>query len=270
MTRFENIGALIPVRLASERLPGKALKQICNRPVIYHLLDRVCACKHLEPANVVICTTNERSDDTLVEAVEAYGAGVFRGATDDIIDRFHAAMKAFDFDAVVQVDGDDPLSATEYMDRTMDHLIAEPNTDIITVRNLPLGTATKSFTRTAMEKVIAAYQTQQNDTGFIYFFTKTGLCTHAEIDPVGVKHIHESARLTLDYEDDLTFLRSIFDVLYEPDTVFGLADVVKFLNSNPALVEINRHVEAEYNQRTIDKAVLEYRSETGEKRRVLV
>ena len=267
---IKNIGALIPVRLASERLPGKALKKICNRPVIYHLLDRVCACKHIEPANAIICTTDERSDDALVEAVEAYGAGIFRGATDDIIDRFYAAMKAFDFDAVVQIDGDDPLSATEYMDHTMDRLIAEPHTDIVTVRNLPLGVATKSFTRTAMEKVIASYQTQQNDTGFIYFFTKTGLCTHVEIDPVGAEHIHESARLTLDYEDDLTFLRSIFNVLFKPGIVFGLAEVVEFLNSNPALVAINRHVEAEYNQRTIDKAVLEYRSENGETKRVLV
>ena len=38
------IGALIPARLSSERLPGKALAQICDRPMIAHLLDRVAAC----------------------------------------------------------------------------------------------------------------------------------------------------------------------------------------------------------------------------------
>ena len=30
------------------------------------------------------------------------------------------AMRAYDFDCI-QVDGDDPLSATEYMDKTMDN-----------------------------------------------------------------------------------------------------------------------------------------------------
>ena len=37
------IGALIPVRLASERLPGKALLPLGGRPVIAHLLERVFA-----------------------------------------------------------------------------------------------------------------------------------------------------------------------------------------------------------------------------------
>ncbi len=82
MTR---IGALIPVRLASERLPGKALKLIAGKPVIHHLLDRVFACRYVEPGNVVVCTTEDRSDDPLVAAVEGYGASVFRGAADDVI-----------------------------------------------------------------------------------------------------------------------------------------------------------------------------------------
>ena len=49
------IGALIPIRMASERLPGKALKLICDRPVCYHLLDRVVVSRHIEtPKDIVI------------------------------------------------------------------------------------------------------------------------------------------------------------------------------------------------------------------------
>src|SRR3989304_7528357 len=115
------IGALIPIRFASERLPGKALKDICGRPVVHHLLDRVVASRHIaHPRHLVVCATTEATDDALVPAVDNYGCSVFRGAVDDIIRRFGEAMAAHGFDAVIQADGDDPLSATEYMDLTMD------------------------------------------------------------------------------------------------------------------------------------------------------
>ena len=82
------IGALIPIRLASERLPGKALLDICGRSVLHHLLDRVAACRFVDAADIVVCTTRDASDDPLIPAVEEYGASVFRGETDDIIKRF--------------------------------------------------------------------------------------------------------------------------------------------------------------------------------------
>jgi spore coat polysaccharide biosynthesis protein SpsF (cytidylyltransferase family) len=261
MTR---IGALIPVRLASERLPGKALKEIRGRPMIHHLLDRVVACRHIaKPADIVVCTTTGPSDDPLVPVVEDYGCSIFRGSVDDIIRRLGDAMAAFEFDAVVQADGDDPLSATEYMDQTMDHLLADPMLDIVTVGGLPLGTATKSFTRAAMDKVLAAYRTERNDTGFIYFFTRTGLCRHLEIAPTSREHGHEGARLTLDYEADLELFRRIFEALHEPGAVFGLAAVVAHLRAHPDLIEINRGVEDDYWRRTIERSALRYADADG-------
>jgi spore coat polysaccharide biosynthesis protein SpsF len=270
MAASKNIGALIPVRLASERLPGKALKEICGRPVIYHLLDRVSACKYIDPAQAIVCTTKDASDDPLVEAVLSYGAGIFRGSRDDIIDRFHAAMTEYNFDAVVQIDGDDPLSATEYMDLTMDRLLANPNLDIVTCTGLPLGTAVKSFTATAMRRVHDHYKSDKNDTGFIYFFTKTGLCEQLEVEPVSTDHIFDDARLTLDYEEDFAAFKAIFEALYLPDNIAGLADVVQFLRTNPDIVNLNADLDEEYWQRTRDKAQLEYQSPDGSVHRIPV
>ena len=148
-----NIGALIPIRLKSERLPNKALLDIAGKPACYHLLDRVCDCKFIKTKrHVVVCTTTDNSDDALVEAIETYGCSVFRGDENDIIKRFRDAMESFQFDYVVQADGDDPVSATEYMDITMEELLANSERDIVTVEGLPLGCATKSFSRKAIDK----------------------------------------------------------------------------------------------------------------------
>ena len=261
-------GALIPIRLASERLPGKALMDICGCPVLHHLLDRVVACRYVEPRDAVVCTTEEASDDALVAAVEAYGASVFRGHADDIIRRFHDAMEAFDFAAVVQVDGDDPLTETEYMDRTMEQLLANPGLGIVSSDGLPFGINCKSFSRAAMGRVMAHYQAGANDTGFISFFTKTGLVEQAVIEPISPDHVHDEARLTLDYEVDLEFFRRIFEALYVPGEIFSLAQVVAFLRDNPQTLSINADLDEEYWQRWNEKAQLEYHDENGRRRTI--
>src|SRR5690606_12654337 len=117
MAKSPHIGALIPVRLRSERLPGKALLPLAGRPMIAHLLDRMAASRFIaDKADIDVCTTTDPSDDPLQDAVEREGCSIFRGSVDDIILRFGDAMSHYGFDAVIQADGDDPLSATEYMD----------------------------------------------------------------------------------------------------------------------------------------------------------
>ena len=241
------IGALTPVRLASERLPGKALMDVAGQPMIFHLLDRMENSPHIaDRKDVVVCTTTDPRDDPLEAAVVEYGASIFRGEVDDIIKRFGDAISHFGFDAVIQADGDDPLSAPEYMHKTMTRLLEDPEIDIVTSTGLPLGCNVKSFTRGAMEKVLSIYKTEKNDTGFADYFTKTGVCRHVEVSPHSPEHIHDTVRLTLDYEVDLDVFRRIFAALYKPGEVFGMADVVSLVNAHPEWVEINRSVEEEY------------------------
>lgn len=259
MEKTPNIGALIPIRLTSERLPGKALMKICDRPVTWHLLDRICASRYIDdPKKVVVCTTEEPESQPLVDSVTEYGCSVFRGHTDDIIARLNAAIDAFGFDAVIQADGDDPLSDTEYMDLEMEKLLADPNLDIVVSKGLPLGVATKAFTTKAMKRVISLYRSEKNDTGFIYYFTKSGLFNVGHVDPVGSEHILDEARLTLDYELDFKVFGSIFEHLYEPGKVFGLSKVVEFLKENPEISRLNLSVEEEYWERDAELSALEY------------
>lgn len=260
---MKKYGALIPIRLASERLPAKAIKKICGKPIVCHLLDRVFTSKYIEKSNAVVCTTREESDDPLVEIVRSYGAGIFRGSTNDIIRRFYDAMNEYGFDAVIQVDGDDILCDTMYMDLTMERLLSDSSLGIVTCEKLPLGIASKSFTRLAMEKVYQHYQSENNDTGFIYFFTKAGLCKKDVVYPIKPEHILDEARLTLDYPEDLELLTRIFETLYQEGELFSLDDVVGFLRKNPELMEINSNLNEEYWQRTKDKAKLEYKDAEG-------
>lgn len=258
------IGALIPVRLASERLPGKAIIEVEGKPLVCHLLDRVFASKHiLEKRDVIVCTTKDPSDDKLTEIVEAYGASIFRGSTDDIIKRFYDAIEMYGLDYILQVDGDDILCATEYMDLTMDALLEDDSLDIVTCEGLPLGIASKSFNRRAMKRVYASYKTGKNDTGFIYYFTKTGLCTQKIIIPVSQAHILDQARLTLDYASDLEVFTTIIKSLETTGDLLSFEKIIEHLKKYPEVMKINGDLEEEYWQRTREKARLSYVDDEG-------
>jgi succinyl-CoA synthetase beta subunit len=114
-----------------------------------------------------------------------------------------------------------------------------------------------------MKKVEAVYRTTNNDTGFMHFFTRTGICRHAEVQPDGPHHVHETARLTLDYDVDLAFFRRVFQTLYRPGGVFGLTELVRFLSEHPDVVEINRSVSEEYWRSYSAKVRLEYVAPDG-------
>jgi spore coat polysaccharide biosynthesis protein SpsF (cytidylyltransferase family) len=251
------IGALIPIRLASERLPGKALLPLGGRPVVTHLLDRVFASRHLEPDRVIVCTTRDASDDPLVPVVEAAGARIYRGSRDDIVDRFHGAMREFAFDAALEVDGDDPFADTEYMDRVVERLTQDVDTDVAVTEGLPFGLGCKALRASAVETVWRHHTTERNDTGFMYYFTKTGLCRVATVAALP-GHTHATARLTLDYPEDLKFFEAVYRELGGEGRPFGVADIVALLDSRPELLEINAGLSERYWTRTSELAVLEY------------
>ncbi|MBO8132048.1 MAG: hypothetical protein H0Z29_11150 [Candidatus Marinimicrobia bacterium] len=257
------IGALIPIRLTSERLPNKAIKILCGKPVVCHLLDRVFNSKYLTKENVVVCTTNDVSDDPLVEIVKSYGASVYRGSRNDIIKRFYDAINEFNFDYVIEINGDNITAEPRYMDLTMEKLISYNTLDIVTCYSLPLGVGSQSFSMNAIKKVYKRYKTKRNDTGFIYYFTKTGLCKHLDIEPISKNHIYDNIRLTLDYPEDFEFFKVIFGELYKEGEIFHFDDILNLIKKRPEIVKINNFLEKKYWKRTKAKVSLEYIDEKG-------
>ncbi len=99
---------IIPARLRSTRLPGKALAEIDGRPMIVHVWERACAAA-LGP--VVVATDSPE----IARAIESVGGHVARtrGAHVCGSDRIGEALRALDpqgrHGAIVNLQGDQPL-----------------------------------------------------------------------------------------------------------------------------------------------------------------
>lgn len=261
------VGAVIPARSTSERLPGKQLADLGGRPVIVRMIERLASSPHLALDRVVLCTTEQPADDQLVDVARLAGASVFRGDSDDLIRRLADAVAEHRFDIVVEADGDDPFIDVGYVDRGVELLRDRPDVDVALPPDLPLGLAAKVVRGSAFERVRASYRTTRNDTGFMYFFTRSGLCTVEGLPADRPEHVRPDIRLTLDYDEDLALMRTVFERLDGASRVFGVDDVVTLFEQSPELIAVNSHLSEAYWERTSNLVSLEF--ERDGQRRVI-
>jgi spore coat polysaccharide biosynthesis protein SpsF len=256
---MSRIGCLVPVRLGSERLPGKALLPVDGKPMLLHLFERAAACRFIaEPRNVILCTTTDSGDDAVVEVASHWGATVFRGERDDILGRFLAAAQTHGLDICLEIDGDDPLADPQYMDLCIQHLLDHPQTDYVHAVGLPIGLAPRAFTTAALARAKTACLSERNDTGYGHMFTRTGLFQVTEISPQAADHVCDGLRLTIDYPEDMEMLRGLVARLSIDGQSFGIGDIVRLLRKEPELSLINSGLEETYWQRTRQLGSLSY------------
>ncbi len=261
------VGALLRMRLRSERLPNKALLPIAGRPVFAHILDRMFASRFISNrSDVIVCITDEPSDDELPPLIEATGAQVYRGSSEDLIARISGAVREHPFDIVIQVDGDDVCVDPLYMDLCVKALLEDDSLDVAGCEGVPLGTGSKALRVSAIERVAKRYVPGANGTGGMLYFTHSELCKLAIVGPIGPEHVHDEARITLDYPSDLEFFRALFAELYRPGELFGVGDIVDLLRRRPELLAINGSLAEEYQHRStslIEEESLCYRDADG-------
>lgn len=101
----KKVVAMIPVRMASSRFPGKPLAKILGLEMVEHVRRRVELCKSLNSVFVATC------DCEIRDSVERYGGRVIM--TSDVhercTDRIAEAASKIDADIVINIQGDEPM-----------------------------------------------------------------------------------------------------------------------------------------------------------------
>ncbi len=86
--------AIIQARMGSSRLPGKVLLDLCGKPVLWHVVRRTQAAERVH--RVLVATTRGQEDDAIEELCRAWGVGVCRGPAQDVLARYHEAVRSLD------------------------------------------------------------------------------------------------------------------------------------------------------------------------------
>lgn len=122
--------AIIPARYSSTRFPGKVLVDICGKPMIQHVFERVRRSSLV--GRVVVATDDER----VKNAVEGFGGTAVMTSADHQTgtDRIAEVARGMEAEVVVNVQGDEPLISPMAIDEAVRPLLEEIDLDMSTLK----------------------------------------------------------------------------------------------------------------------------------------
>ena len=118
--RSPRVVAIIPARYGSQRLPAKPLADVCGKPIIQHVYERVARAKLVHA--VLVASDDER----IASVVRAFGGHAvttpesLQSGTDRV---GYAARSLPDADIVVNIQGDEPLIEPAAVDEAVSPLV---------------------------------------------------------------------------------------------------------------------------------------------------
>ena len=231
------IAAIIQARMGSTRLPGKTLADICGKPLLARVIERVRASRTVQ--RTVLATTTDAADNVLVELARRNNSGTYRGSVNDVLDRYYQTAREFDADIVVRVTGDDPFKDPEVIDRIVGRFLEDDSMDYVsnTLKpSYPEGLDIEVFSFEALEKAwmeASLNSDREHVTPYIWRHPERFRTLNVEYHR-DLSHL----RWTLDYDQDLRFAREVYARL-NPNGMFLMNDILTLLEREPELIAIN-------------------------------
>lgn len=241
--REPSLVAIIQARMGSSRLPGKVLRDIGGKPMLYRVVVRSRRAQTI--GRVVVATTRDESDDPVAAYCRAQGFPVYRGDLHDVLDRYYQAARLFNAHTVVRLTGDCPLIDPHEIDRTV-RAFEESGVDFAAnrlpppwTRTTPIGMDTEVVRFSALEKAWRlADQKHQREHVMPFFYEETGRFKVLLVDhDPDLGHL----RLTVDTPEDLALVRKVYEFFGNTDH-FSLREIIALLNRHPGWLKINAGV----------------------------
>lgn len=238
---IKNTSVIIQARVGSTRLPGKVLKDLCGKPILWHVWNRLSHSKKVD--EIIIATTTLPEDDLIKSFCEQYSIPFYRGSTNDVLSRYYEAAEKYNADTIIRVTADCPV-----IDPTIiDHVINSYRTEQVDymsngmTRTFPRGLDTEIFSFRILElahkQAILEYE-REHVTPYIYNHPELfSLKSFVNIEDLSFY------RWTVDTEEDFKLLKFIYESLFHKKEIFLLDDILNLFKENPQLLKINQHIE---------------------------
>jgi len=224
---------IVQARLGSTRLPGKVMADLAGTTVLDRVLERS---RKISAGEYILAVPGVGQDAfTMAPIARCHGFVVWIGWTpeDDVLTRYYRAAVGASASVIVRITADCPLIDPEICERIIDLRRREKADYASNVwpRSFPRGLDCEVFTMDALEKA----HTQATDPYDREHVTPWMVRNARRVNLASGRFDLARLRWTLDYPEDLEFLRALHAVR-EPG---GMDDVLAILAERPELVNIN-------------------------------
>ncbi|HEY5347725.1 MAG TPA: NTP transferase domain-containing protein, partial [Rhizomicrobium sp.] len=204
-----HIVAVIQARMGSTRLPGKVLKPVAGKPLLWHVIHRLKSSRLI--ADIAIATSTNPADEAIVEFAAQEGITVIRGPEHDVLARFARAAQMLDADIIVRVSADAPFIDAGFVDHLLDAMIEQDGDYVLMEEDVPCAhQGVDPFTRRGLDKLMmdAADDpaAREHVTGYFKLHPDFVKIARARAYPALAR---DGGRLTIDTPDDLAFIEAL-------------------------------------------------------------
>jgi spore coat polysaccharide biosynthesis protein SpsF len=234
--------ATIETRMTSSRLPGKVLMPVAGITMLGCLVRRLKVVKSIDC--IVLATTVNKADDSLVDLAKELEIEAFRGDENDVMNRVIGAATSVGADIIVEITGDCPVIDPEIVEQTIQMFKAN-SADYVSnahIRSYPDGMDTQVFRLDTLKRS-AAMTDDLLDHEHVTLHIRNNPELFSQVHLVAPPEIYwPELGLTLDEYKDYEILKKIIEYFDETNPIFSCLDVVRLLRQNPEWVEINKAV----------------------------
>lgn len=227
---------IIQARCGSTRLPSKVLKDIEGKPAIEQMLNRVSRSAKVD--EIIVATTINPEDLSIVKLVSSLGYRVFAGSSDDVLDRYYQAARLICPEYVIRLTADCPLFDWRILDEAIDELDEESDDLCSYTETFPDGEDLEIIRFNALEEMWNnAHLVSEREHVTLY------VKNHPEIYKLQNFECKlgnlKNERWTLDEPEDLELIRAVYK-WFSPRTDFSMEEIYIFLQEHPEIREINQ------------------------------
>jgi len=228
--RLRNI-VIIQARMTSTRLPGKVMRDLDGIPMIGYQLKRVL--KSALISKVVVATSTDVSENPLVAYLDTISQEVVRGPLNDVLKRFLMVLDIYNPPYFVRITGDCPL----VMPDLLDSMISEFESSSLDYLSNALKPSFPDgldieIVKTSALRRLDLMQLSEPEREHVT------LGLYSRPKDFKLKNFSYSLdlsreRWTVDYPEDLEFIRGVVNYESTLNQIMSLEGVLKFLKDFP-------------------------------------
>lgn len=234
--------AIIQARCGSTRFPNKVFADLCGKPFIWHVVNRLKFVHLLD--HIVLATTDRPSDDKLYNWAKENGVDVYRGSESNVLKRYYETANYAKADVIVRITADDPFKEPSLIDKAINTL-QTGGYDFVCNNcppSYPEGLDIEVFTKAVLdkeEKLSTSNFEREHVTQYIYHHPE-------EFKIFNISNVGENLsylRWTVDTKSDFQMVTRIYSFLYKNESeIFYMDDILQLLKKYPEIGMMNSDV----------------------------
>ena len=231
---------LIQARCGSTRLPNKVLKDLCGKPALQRMIERVQKSKIID--EVMVITSIEKNNLPILNLCSNIGIRVGIGSENDVLDRYYQTAKLLQPEYVIRLTADCPCFDAGLLDLAIKNLDKDTDYCGMTSESFADGLDLEIMKFSALEKAW-----KEANHSFEREHVTQYIVRHPELfklqnfeSPIGYFGNH---RWTVDEPEDFELVKRIYEHFNNTDVgmEFRYQDILKYLDENPQIASINKH-----------------------------